>query len=460
MDSLKVVYLLFTATIIVALFMAVFQLVIEKKQIYFYSVLYWASILLSTVINLVVQDQQSLIFPLVGIGTFVSQTILALVICKVRNVNYNQKLGALVFIVAFIVTVISAQFFMVPFEIFGYLLSFGSAFPVFLAFYLVFKEKRSKFSSGQTLFFSIALLLTLHYLDYAYFKNKPEFFILALSIAFLIIHTLSALIPMVINEYSLFVKNQNLEMEIQHRLTDLRKADLQIWESNKLASLGQLSGVLAHELNSPLASISITAQSILKLVSSDKIDRDSVSERAFKIKSVVENISKMTSVLREAAGEKKISHRTQIDLKTVVEDIERSTFEYCAQKNIQFSTAYRGSYFNIIGNQNETVQAIRNFLSEAIEAIDSSVSPWIRIELLESEENILISFSDSRQNNSHFADDDLKKVKTKSFNIQNYSNLGLSMVVAKAIVEGQNGKIEFDFNSANRKTIVSFPKIK
>lgn len=458
MEALKIVYGLFGATVFLALLISIFQLVVEKQKIYFYSVLYWSSVLLSSIINVFVADLHSPLFAFAALGSFISQSVLAKVMCEIRNSNYNFKIPTLFFLILVCFGLILDFNIQLPFEIYASILTIGACFPVFFAAYITIKNKKNSFTSGQILFFVFSIILSLHYLDYPFFKSKPDLFIIASAVAFMLIHTLSALIPMVVNEHSLFIRNNNLENEVRARIADLRIADQQIWESNKLASLGRFSGVLAHELNTPLASISMASQSLLNQIASGKVELQSFSERIKKIKDIVGQISSMTSVLKTAAGDQVGGQFKNFDLKNTILDLERSTQEYCMKKNIQFNVEIKGKRFFSIGNQTEISQVIRNLLFDSIEGQKDIANPWINLSLISGDNTNQISITDSRKVNlSSVFNQDILLSDNSRENLLNNHNFGLNIVVAKAIVESHKGQMEFDFKSEFKRVILTLP---
>lgn len=457
MEALKIIFGLYLGTIVLALTIAIFQFFIEKNRIYLYSVLYWSAVLLSTTVNIVITDNYSLLFPLAGVGTFASQYILAKVMCEIRGLEFKPKIPVLVMLVMLISSGV-LNYFRFPFEMFATVLVLGGAFPVFYAFYLVVKKKKTPFTSSQWLFFTFALLLTLHYLDYSFTKNNPELFAVGLVIAFMLIHGLSGLIPMVVNEHSLFLRNQNLELEIKDRVADLRKADQQIWESDKLASLGRFSGVLAHEINTPLATISMAAQYILNHTVKSESNIEGISKKAKKIKEVVTQITSITSILKTASGDQVGTNFVKFNLSQVLSTITRSTQEYCLKKSIAFSFEDLTLQSEVLGNENEIAQSIRNLLFDAIEGQADISKPWIHVKVFSHDSKIQIVISDSRSNRSQNHINDMTIFsKNDHANTSTNQNYGLTLVVAKAIFESHHGSIDFDFETENTRIYLTLP---
>src|SRR5262249_387629 len=67
-------------------------------------------------------------------------------------------------------------------------------------------------------------------------------------------------------EQALQESNRNLEQTLaalQARSEEVRAASQQLWQAAKLATLGELAASIAHELNNPLAIVSLRVESLL-----------------------------------------------------------------------------------------------------------------------------------------------------------------------------------------------------
>lgn len=440
--GIKIIYGFFVATVILALATAYYQYIYEKNRIYLLSILYWFSILASSAVNAIVENVESYVYIISVFATYCSQTVLAYVICETRGIKYSPKYLNYFFLAGCLVAEVF-RLLSLPFIIYITFSIFVSITPVFYSLWLVYTKRDYKFTSAQKLFYFFCLMLTLHYLDYAFFKTHSHLFAYASAIAFLILHILSTLMPMVVNEYALQVKNKNLEQEVERRVEEVRDKDQQLWESNKLEVLGRFSGLLAHELNTPLCAVSIASTSIKKSLEEPIIDKIKIYDRVDKIKKILDQIIQITTTLRTASGDLKKENLYALDLHQFI--LEESEFiaSFCLKSNVEYRQSIKDSKIPIWGNKNELSQVLKTLVLNSIKFANAMSKQWVQIDLEIEGEFCLLKYSDSR-------------IKDQSIN-SNLLNNDLDLIVIKSIIENHQAKMDFDFKSQNQKIIFKFP---
>lgn len=449
--ALSIVLSLFGATIVVSLSVACYQYFYERQRIYLLSTLFWVSILVSSVVNALVADKESYLYLLSMIATFCNQFILAAVICQVGGVKLQTRTYTLIFSGVLLISYI-AKAFGLSFEWHVLLAIGGAVVPVPHAVYLALKNRVRKLTTAQTLFFVFCILISAHYLDYSFFKGNNDLFALGLTIAFFLLHVISSLLPMVVNEHHLYLRNLSLENEIHERLLEIRDKDRRLWELNKLEALGRFAGSLAHELNTPLASISLAVSSIQTACLNTPPDTTEIQSRLDIIKAVVRQIAKMTSALRAASGDQIGRVLTRIDLKKILLDYETSIRAHCAENNIQLSFQVVQTC-NVLGDTEELKQLLRLMIYHIAGEVITTQNPWIDIALETMGIHCILAVSYSSYHEPHSGSDSPSPWAAET----SKGYLGLDLVVIKSIVDKLGGSISFDQGTNSREIRIEIP---
>ena len=81
--------------------------------------------------------------------------------------------------------------------------------------------------------------------------------------------------------------------ELRAKTDELRATTQQLWQSAKLAGVGELAASIAHELNNPLATIALRVENLSMQIASNEPQRRSlerVSQEVDRMASLVENL--------------------------------------------------------------------------------------------------------------------------------------------------------------------------
>lgn len=211
----------------------------------------------------------------------------------------------------------------------------------------------------------------------------------------------------------------------------------------KLASIGQLSAGVSHEINNPLAIISGNLTFIKKDLTETLVDRKKVLERVQKIQNSMDRISKIVNGLKNFARIDS-SEFTVFNLYDVAEEVFSLLKHIFESEGVTFNieTENQGP-FKINGNRGRIEQVIINLLTNAKDAVVSQAKPVVTLSLLRGRDNyVYMKVSDNGIGIS-------KEVKDKIFDpffttkeVSKGTGIGLSVV--SSIIQEHSAKIDVE----------------
>ncbi len=193
----------------------------------------------------------------------------------------------------------------------------------------------------------------------------------------------------------IFLKQHFLDQELlgllhasQESYDSLSRVQAQLVQSEKLASLGQLVGGAAHELNNPLTAM----LGYSELLSSTELNGE---QRAIteKIVQQVRRTQNLTSSLLSFAKQSPLEKRL-LDLNVLVSTALKLNQPQLRTANIQVHTELAGDLPQIIGDANQLLQVFLHLTTNAMQAMAPG-GGTLTIESQRSGDHIRLDFSDS-----------------------------------------------------------------
>lgn len=256
-------------------------------------------------------------------------------------------------------------------------------------------------------------------------------------------------------EASLFSEISKQKEELQNTINELEETQLQLINSEKMASLGQLIASVAHEINTPLASISSNNE-ILKRLLSGKIPKD-LKEMFDDIndidKEAIKRISNLVQSLKRFVRlDETVVQKANINKEL---DLTLEILRHKTKKGIEIIKNY-GEIEEIECYPNMLNQVFLNLLMNSIQSIEKeknskkdSYKGEIKIETKEENNNLIVKIAD---NGAGITESNKKKIFQAGFTTKKIGEgTGLGLAICKKIIEKHKGQISF--NSKISKTL-------
>ncbi len=259
-------------------------------------------------------------------------------------------------------------------------------------------------------------------------------------------------------QLQLIKKNRELQLLIQGLEKEVAERSRMLVNSAKLASLGEMSAGMAHEINNPLTIIAGNILRAKKLLEKDPLDRTQLNQMLVKIEAMLTRIGKIVSGLKTFARQDTNLKMDMTSMNAIIEETLELTVEKFKKYQVEISTQLQD--FNFECNSVQISQVLVNLLHNSCDAIQHLENRWVKIETkpiqFQSRPALELSITDSGAGIPKEIRDKLMVPFFTTKDIGQGTGLGLSL--SKGIVENHGGSFYIDANHPNTRFVVVLPQ--
>ena len=240
------------------------------------------------------------------------------------------------------------------------------------------------------------------------------------------------------------------------------KNDLKIQEARsqyaaKLASLGEMSASIAHEINNPLAIIEGAASQLHESVRENLIDAERIDVIAHKISDTTQRIKKIVKSLKSLSKNADDEPFANIHFLSIVEPAKEISQQKLNEYNIDLRIVNHHEGIALFGNEIQLSQVILNLISNSIDAVKDLPERWIEIHYQPSYDWTDITVIDS---GSGISEDIKSKIMNPFFTTKSNSDgTGLGLSISKTIIENHSGQLNLLEDKAHTTFQVRLPRM-
>lgn len=227
-------------------------------------------------------------------------------------------------------------------------------------------------------------------------------------------------------------------------ITKHKELEDKLVEQDKMASLGRIAAMVAHDLNTPLANISLSAELLLSQ-KSEGLDKQELQT----IKEEVSHASDIVNRVLNFSRMDKLEFR-EVDLKKVLTDAIECVNKLCGTHNVSIKTHISSTSF--LGDNHQLREAFINIIKNAVEAADPQKDEsHVMVRAEEKGNSIIVTIKDNGKGIKKSIIDDISKpfFTTKPPG----EGIGLGLTIAQLIVKQHEGTLLID-GIENKETIV------
>lgn len=225
---------------------------------------------------------------------------------------------------------------------------------------------------------------------------------------------------------------QNGNVEVVEDLTEISTLRERIHRNDKLAALGEMSAVIAHEIRNPLNGVQGFADLLGRKLSGTD---ETLADYAKKIVRGVREVDAIIADLLAFAAPERFQP-SAVDLEPVVRRAAQAIAQARPGEDIQIAIEFPHAGLRIAGDTVKLGQIFRNLISNAVEACEGR--PQIRIHASTTGARVSVSIED---NGRGVAENDRAKIFDPFFTTKTQGT-GLGLAIVRKLVELHAGTID------------------
>lgn len=237
-----------------------------------------------------------------------------------------------------------------------------------------------------------------------------------------------------------------LERRVKERTRELRQTQAGLIHSAKLAAIGQMSAVLSHEYNQPLAAIRSYADNALLLFEKGRMQQG--QDNLTRIGRLVDKLANLSKTLKSFARKPGVDTKA-VSVAAVVDESAMLMLPQLRKEGIELSIHHSGADFLVLAGHTRLEQVLINLIANARDAIEAMPregtgvlrpqTPLIQIGTDQQNGMGVISVADNGPGISLDTEEDIFEpfVTSKEHGV----GLGLGLPIAMNLVNGFGGSL-------------------
>jgi signal transduction histidine kinase/ActR/RegA family two-component response regulator len=255
------------------------------------------------------------------------------------------------------------------------------------------------------------------------------------------------------SQVSISIENARLFSDLKKTLEELKQAQDQIIQNEKLKAMGEMASGVAHDFNNVLASILGNIQLILHQL--NHLRPEEIYERLKIIEQSTKDGAETVRRIQEFTGVRRDKEFTFLSLKDILEAVISITQprwkDQAQKKGIQIELIKRlGDVPLILGNPSELREVFTNIIFNAVDAMPEGGQLTIST-LFQTDGQVEVRVSDT---GIGMSEEVKKRVFDPFFTTKGVTNSGLGMSVSYGIIKRHGGEILIESEPGKGTTFV------
>jgi len=242
-----------------------------------------------------------------------------------------------------------------------------------------------------------------------------------------------------INEFT-----EGLEMKIKQRADQLKVAHQKLLQSDRLASLGQLSASVAHEINNPVSGVLNLAMLMQRIMKDDGVPKERVEEFRKYLSQVVNETARVGRIVQDllAFSRRSKPFRAKIDFNAMIKSTLNLLDHKLKLSGVSIQLDLQNDLPTVHCDGSQMQQVVINLIMNGAEASQGKPNGQV---IVKTEKNpagdqLLFTVTD---NGDGIPEEHLSKIFSPFFTTKGEGKgVGLGLAVVFGIIEAHKGDID------------------
>ena len=265
-------------------------------------------------------------------------------------------------------------------------------------------------------------------------------------------------IPIRVLSTTLLKEFHNKEDLILFLCSDLRlqkKAQASLLQSNKMASLGEMSSGLAHELNNPLTIMDGQLRRLKDYLDDEDVTKEMMNELIDKTQRNLGRAVKIIKSFRSISRKGDKDPFLPVVLEDFISEVKELTEKRLESNFIDFQVHLKEKDLEFQCKKSSLLQVFINLINNAVDAIEKCDEKWVKLHVIKKHDKIIFTIMDSGEGVRLENQVKLFEPFFTTKDIGKGTGLGLS--ISKGIVEEHGGTLDYTNSMKNSCFIITMP---
>jgi two-component system, NtrC family, sensor kinase len=235
---------------------------------------------------------------------------------------------------------------------------------------------------------------------------------------------------------------QNLEIKVEERTRQLQAAQKKLLHSDRLASLGQLSASVAHEINNPISGVLNLSMLLQRMLKDDGVPPERLAEFRKYLGQVTTETARVGRIVSDllAFSRRSKPQRAPANLNRIVKTTLSLVEHKMKLSNVEVSCRLADRLPEAHCDASQIQQVVLNLLLNAAEATQTRSERKVSVETAAGDACVVLTVADSGEG---IPPENLARIFDPFFTTKSDGKgVGLGLAVSYGIIQAHGGDIE------------------